>query len=233
MPNVTTAEQSFHSKFSKNVSQLESARRLVNSQINNALRKNDDHAVKLYTNIYLMVYSSWSEAYLVKLIHTPSGFTEIEKKAILRDRDVLNKWKKCVSTAFSKFRDNGSEIPNKKQRINSLLDEYLKIQANIRNKIAHGQWVYPLYSKNLKHDPDALLYMSMIDVIQIDTWFEILKEIVEIVRGLIDSKPGNNHKAHYNEYFTRLSNIQEIIESRKSWTLDDKRSRLLLKPIKR
>ncbi len=198
-----------------------------------ALRKDDSHGVKLYTNIYLLIYTSWSEAALVKLVHTPFGFSESEKKKILKDRDVLNKWIKCVNTAFAKFRKQGSEIPNKKKKIKNLVDTYLRIQGQIRNKIAHGQWEYPLYSNNLSHDPDALVWLKTIDVIQIDIWFEIHKELIEIVRGLIDSRERNNHKAHYNEYFSRLANIEQIIEKRKKWNLEEKKRRLKLKPIKK
>ena len=180
----------------------------------------------------MLVYSSWTEATLVKLIHTPFGFTEIEKKKILKDKDVLNKWKKCVNTAFSKFRKSGSEIPNKKKKIHKLLDDYLKSQANIRNKIAHGQWEFPLYANNLSHDPNAQILINLIDVIQIDTWFEIFKEISEIVRGLIDAKSHNNHLSHYNHYFEKLTNIQTIIDKRNTWSIEEKKRKLKLKPRK-
>lgn len=232
MPHIITPEQEFHSDFNKNVRLLETAKRKINSQINDCLRKEDFDSLKVYTNIYLLVYSAWTEASLIKLIHTPSGFTIDEKKKILNDQDVLNKWKKCVNTAFSKFRKMGSEIPNKKKEIHKLLDDYLKSQAAIRNKIAHGQWEYPLHRNNLTHDADAKLMLSIIDVIQIDTWFEVFGEIVKIVLGLIDSKAKNNHLAHYNDYFTRLTNIQLILDERKRYTLEEKTRRLRLKPRK-
>ena len=135
-----------------------------------------------------------------------------------------------IGTAFSKFTIGGSEIPNKKRKIHKLLDDYLKSQTNIRNKFAHGQWEYPLQKNNVTHDNDAQTLIGLIDIIQIDTWFEIFREIIEIVRGLIDSRPKNNHLAHYNHYFTRLTNIETIIHQRIGWTLDEKRQRLKLKP---
>lgn len=232
MTTTTTSEQQFHSDFSKNVTSLEAARKKINAQINDALRKDDSFSVKVYTNLYLLVYSAWTEASLVKLIHTPSGFSLDEKQKILKDQDVINKWKKCVNTAFKKFRKGGSEIPNKKKKIHRMLDDYLKSQAQIRNKIAHGQWVYPLHKNNITQDKEAQTLMDLVEVIQIDTWFEIFGEIVEIVRGLIDSRERNDHLAHYNHYYTRLTNIQEIINARSSWTLADKKRRLQLKPRK-
>jgi len=113
-----------------------------------------------------------------------------------------------------------------------LLDDYLKSQANIRNKIAHGQWEYPLHKNNMSHDSEAQTLINLVDVLQIDTWFEVFKEIVEIVRGLIDARPKNNHLAHYNHYFTRLTNIQNVIDERSKWTITDKKRRLKLKPRK-
>src|SRR5690606_27881777 len=145
MTHTTTPEQQFHSDFSKNVTSLEATRKKVNTQINDSLRRDDNFSLKVYTNIYLLVYSSWTEALLVKTVHTPFGFTIDEKEKILKDKDVINKWKKSVNTAFAKFHNNGSEIPNKKKKIHKLLEDYLRNQAQIRNKIAHGQWEYPLH----------------------------------------------------------------------------------------
>lgn len=232
MTHIITPEQQFHSLFNQNIRLLEAARKKINSQINDCLRKDDLDSLKVYTNIYMLVYSAWTEASLVKLIHTPYGFTSEEKKKIFNDKDVLNKWKKCVNTAFAKFRKTGSEIPNKKKKIHALLDNYLKSQANIRNKIAHGQWVNPLHKNCIEPDVNAQILLSMLDVIQIDTWFIVFREIIEIVQSLIDSRVKNNHKAHYNHYFMRLSNIQIILEERKKFTLSEKSRRLRLKPRK-
>lgn len=230
MAHTRTDEQQFHSDFSKNVTSLEAAKKKVNTQINDSLRRDDDFSLKAYTNLYLLIYCAWTEALLVKIIHTPFGFTIDEKEKILKDKNVINRWKKCVDIAFSKMRKKGSEIPNKKKKIYKLLEDYLKNQARIRNKIAHGQWEYPLQKNNIKPDIEAQILIGLIDVMQINMWFEIFKEIAEIVRGLIDARSINNHLAHYNHYFVKLTNIQELIEERKSWTLKDKKARLKLKP---
>jgi len=227
-----TAEEIFHSEFSQNVKNLEFVRKKINSQINLFLRKDDDYSVKVYTKIYALLYFAWTEANLVKLVHTPYGFTQDEKKLILKPKDVIEKWKRCISTAFSKFKNKGSEIPNKKQKIGKLIKSYLDTQAKIRNKIAHGQWINPLQSNNMIFDAEIKIQMELLTVIEIDTWFDIAKEFIEIVRGLIDARPRNNLIAHYNEYYQRLVNIQNIIEQRRTWTIEEKKRKLKLKPIR-
>jgi hypothetical protein len=232
MAHSITKEQEFHSYISKNVTALEAARKKVNGEINDSLRKDDDFSLKIHTKLYLLIYSSWTEALLIKVVHTPFGFSIDEKKKIFKDQDVLNKWKKCINCAFSKFRKHGSEIPNKKKKIHRLLDDYLKTQASIRNKIAHGQWEFQLHKNNVTEDQDVHLLIELVDVIQIDTWFEVFKEIVEIIRGLIDSRIKNNYLAHYNQYFLRLMNIQNLIDERKTWTIAEKKRKLKRKPRK-
>ena len=231
MTHIPTSEQIFQSNFSTNVRILNSAKININREINRFLRKGDESSVQIYTNLYLLIYSSWAEASLVKLVHTPFGFSLDEKKDIFKDRDVLNRWKKCVNIAFSKYRKQGSEIPNKKKKIHRMLDDYLKAQGNIRNKIAHGQWNYTLHKNNITFDENAQALVACIDVMQIETWFEILKQIIDIVLGLVDSREHNDNRAHYDFYFEKLSNVQSIIEERRKWTLEDKVSRLKLKPI--
>ena len=232
MASKITKEQQFHSLLSQNLHALIATKKKINSQINVCLRKDDSKALRVYTNVYLLVYNAWTEASLVHLVHTPFGFNIDEKEKILKDRDVLNKWKKCVDTAFVKFRKGGADIPNKKKKIFKLLSSYLKDQAVVRNKIAHGQWEYPLQKNNLKHDEDAQVLISLIDVIQIDTWFEVFKEIIGIVRALIDSKTHNNHKAHYNHYYQRLENIRTIIDDRKRFSIEEKAKNLKRKQFK-
>src|SRR5688572_26741066 len=140
MTQVTTPEQQFHSQLSENVRFLERARKRINTEINSYLRKGDMASVHLFTNIYALLYFSWTEAYLVKLVHTPNGFSSAEKTFILDNRDIIVKWTKCIDTSFDKFRHFDPTIPDQSVKIHNLVDEYLNTQAKLRNKIAHGQW---------------------------------------------------------------------------------------------
>jgi hypothetical protein len=232
MTQITTQDQRFHSEISENVRLLERARKRINTEINSYLRKDDMESVRLFTNIYALLYFSWTETYLVKLVHTPNGFTPSEKTHVLNNRDIIIKWEKCIDTAFNKLIHHDPTIPNQSEKIHKLVDDYLNTQAKIRNKIAHGQWANPLFSNNLSLDPDMKILMGLVDVIQIDLWFEIVKQLALIVNGVIDAKVHNNFIAHYNHYINRLTSIQNIITERSKWTLEDKQNRLKLKAFK-
>lgn len=231
MSITPTPEQLFHSSFNKNISALNFARKKINSQINHCLRKDDNVSLAMYTKIYLLIYCSWSEASLVKLAHTPFGFSSAEKISILSLKDISKRWEKCVELAFAKIINNDNDIPNRQTEIYKLLNSYLKSQKEIRNKVAHGQWEYPLFGNNLSFNPDIKIEIDLVDVIQIDAWFDVFKEITEIVQGLIDARPKNNHYAHYEFYLDRLINIQAILDKKMSYTIEDKKRRLKLKPI--
>ena len=232
MTQITTQDQQFHSEISENVRVLEKARKRINSEINSYLRKDDMESVRLFTNIYALLYFSWTEAYLVKLVHTPNGFSQTEKEFVLNNRDIIVKWQKCIDTAFIKLTHHDSTIPNQSAKIHTLVEAYLNTQAKIRNKIAHGQWANPLFSSNLRLDPDMKILMGLVDVIQIDLWFEVIKELALIVNGVIDARIHNNFLAHYNRYLNRLASIQNLVITRSKWTLEDKQNRLKLKAFK-
>ena len=142
-----------------------------------------------------------------------------------------------MNTAFDKFnqRANASEIPDKKRKIDKLIKLYIKTPSEIRNKIAHGQWEFPLESNNIKPAEDVKIYLDLIDTIQIDTWFEVSKCLSNIVLGLIDSKnteTNQGYKAHYYFYEEHLANIENILSERRNWTTQSKMAELSKKPIR-
>ncbi|MBN8681646.1 MAG: hypothetical protein J0L99_03305 [Chitinophagales bacterium] len=233
---ATHAEQQFHQDFNQNVKALESARKNLNQRINHCLRKSDFDSLRIYTKLYALLYCAWAEANLVKIVHTPFGFSEDEKKHILQPRDVVEKWIRCMNTAFAKFkqRTNSSEIPNKKRKINKLIKQYIETPRELRNKIAHGQWEFPLESNNIKPATDVKISLDTIDIIQIDIWFDVSKSLSNIVLGLVDARNTTNnqgYKAHYHFYEEHLSNIETILKERQKWTIHSKIDRLQQKPI--
>lgn len=234
---ATHVEQQFQQDFNRNVKALESARKNLNQRINHSLRKSDFNSLKVYTKLYALLYCAWAEANLVKIVHTPFGFSEDEKKHILQPRDIVEKWVRCINTSFAKFkqRTNASEIPNKKRKINKLVKQYIETPRELRNKIAHGQWEFPLESNNIKPASEVKISLDTIDFIQIDIWFDVSKCLSNIVLGLVDARNTINnqgYKAHYHFYDKHLSNIEAILSERQKWTIQSKIDRLRLKPIR-
>lgn len=64
--------------------------------------------------MYALLYSAYVETSFLKLIHTPKAFTESEIIQIMAERNLEQKWLKCVDLAFNRLNTtNLGEVANK------------------------------------------------------------------------------------------------------------------------
>jgi hypothetical protein len=110
-------------------------------------------AVPTYVRLFAFLMGAWSECRLLKLLYEPNAFT-IEERAVILRCTALARWHKLVEVAFRKH----YRIPSARLRppalpvsaharlsfMLDLFDRDLQSVIVLRNKLAHGQWVYPL-----------------------------------------------------------------------------------------
>ena len=129
--------------------------------------------------MYALLYSAYVEDSFLKLIHTPQALTETEIRDIQRGRNLDEKWKKCAEVAFMKITNGADwvEIANKKQTLYRILDKYIIVPSQMRNKIAHGQWLVCLNSDCTKINEQISKEMTKLDFVKVDRLFSIYKNI--------------------------------------------------------
>ena len=118
-----------------------------------ALARGREEAVLTCVRLYALLMGAWAECRLLKLLYEPSAFSEAERTAILRETAEA-RWHKRVEVAFRKHY-NLPSAPLKPPALPSTAHTRLGILTKtfhddlqsiitLRNKLAHGQWVYPL-----------------------------------------------------------------------------------------
>ncbi|UBF30268.1 hypothetical protein K9N68_34185 (plasmid) [Kovacikia minuta CCNUW1] len=91
-----------------------------------------------------------------KLLHEEFGFNDSERAEVYAKNTQLDQWKHTVDLAFRKHHGI-SKVPldkrvlgvahaARREALHEVLDQELRIIIEIRNKLAHGQWIYPLNS---------------------------------------------------------------------------------------
>lgn len=211
-----------------NVRELKSKRRILNKMIKNAIKRGREDESSTLTQLYALLYSSFAETSFLKLIHTPHGFEETEISEIFCKSNLEEKWKKCFELAFKKIENstNSGEVANKKRKLNSILQEYIIEPSEIRNKIAHGQWVKCLNGKCTNVNNDTTLEMKSLDFVKIDIYFEIYIMFEQCIEDLIESP----YKAHYNNFYASITKLEEYIKRTRDWSYDSKRKLILESP---
>lgn len=189
--------------------------------INRALKCGKPHTVRIQTKIYALLYSTFAEANFSKLVLTTYGFEQNFIEQILHeDKNLQEKWLTCLDLAFQKFNANkkASEIPNKKQELKRIIQQFVIEPSIIRNKIAHGQLSVALNRKGKDKNSELTNQISNLDVVSITRLFKINKSLVDILEDLVESP----NYAHHANYYPKLQNLTAFIETSANWTVASK-----------
>lgn len=212
----------------KNEKRIKKEIRQLNKAINNAIKYNCHQQIENLTPIIALMYSAYAEISFFKMIHTPYGFEDSYIQQILLQRNLEEKWTKCLGFAFDRIQNdtNKGEVANKRKQLNKILNEYIIEPSHIRNKIAHGQWSVCFNSNNTAINSELTTKIQNLDCVQIFRLFEIYNKFAECVEDLIESPL----KAHYNYYYPKMEELKLYIEKTKGFSLETKRVLLQSSP---
>ncbi|WP_157627249.1 hypothetical protein [Variovorax boronicumulans] len=213
----------------ENVRELERAWKHTNRQLNDSIRAKNVHATSINTKFLALLYCALAEATFSKLIHTPYGLnlghiSQI-KKAITSN-GVKAGWTKCAElTLMLVVSPKSSHVPNVRQKLNTLIDEYIFDPSMLRNKLAHGQWVMALNRENTAENPAMTQAISGLDVVDLYRKKDALASLASILEDMIES-PDN---AHFKFYWDRLMKIEADQIDKAKWTFAQKEASLFAK----
>jgi len=151
MNNATSKMYSYHVA---NLRELELAishtARIARAEIaSNDPQKSLQSMLRLYS----FLVGAWAECRLLKLLHEANGFSDAERTQVIQRGSQLDQWKEAVDLAFRKHhgvpkaplvaKNIGVAHAARRDALQEVLSNELRIVIEIRNKLAHGQWVYP------------------------------------------------------------------------------------------
>jgi len=218
---------------SENVRSLRRTLNILNKDLNHQLRKSDLFQLSVKTKIYTLIYSAWSEAQFTQILYTPRGFlwSEIEKiKLTKKSNGIASGWFYMLEMAMQKVGSTESS-QDLKQRLNKLIEivkSYIEEPSIVRNKIAHGQWVYALNSDNTALNVDITQQLNDLDYIEIAKKIRIHEFLGYIVRDLIQSPKNGFH----NYYWTNIVNLEKYVIESSGWSISSKKELLKRKQIR-
>jgi len=121
--------------------------------------------------------------------------------------------------------NTNKDLETRRTTLKKIIGEYIEKPQELRNKIAHGQWIHALNSTNTKENPDTTSRISDLNVVKISIWFEVHQFLCFIIRDLIQSP----QKGFHNNYWTNLTNLEEFLNESHSWTLEKRIKGLKIK----
>ena len=115
----------------------------------------------------------------------------------------------------------------KKNQLNTYIDTYIFKQSQMRNKIAHGEWVNAI-EKTEARTIDFNQRLQALNVVDIMLEFQIHTNLGKIIRDLVQS-PNKGFSQNYN---TNITNLTDFLSKSTSWNLASKQNQLSKKPKK-
>jgi hypothetical protein len=228
----------------ENLRELEKALANVGRLAKEEIAKRDSqNSLRSLLRLYTFLIGALAECRLKKLLHEEYGFNATERCVIEAAHSQHQMWTNVVEQSFRKHyniynRDLdrstlGDTNAAYYSDLLSLLNNELKIVIEIRNKLAHGQWRFPLNSRgtNLRADMEQLISSENLLTLQIK--HKLIGKIADAVHDLVVSP--STFERDFNDHFLRLSQARIDLTRRSYETYRDKlvnareRARLQLK----
>lgn len=184
---------------------------------------NTRNNLESFKRIYALLIAAWAEARLNKILTDKHTFTNNSLQAIERAGSQLNKWLKAVELAFKQHHNLTSEEITSNSigavhferysKLKSLLKNELKPIIEVRNKLAHGQWLYPLnrHSTNLSNN----IYQALNNEnhLSLKFKFQIIGYLSDIIHDLIISQP--TFERDFSKLFRKIESAKTNLLNRK------------------
>jgi hypothetical protein len=197
---------------------LDTTGRLLRS----AISANVEKDIYSFTRLYTFLLAAWAECRLNKLQYEDKGFSSSEREFVQAGSTQLEKWSRAIETAFRNHYNVRRGTLSKKHlphsayarfvTLNEMLDSDLRPIIELRNKLAHGQWVYPL--NNDGDDISADLYNALRreNLLSLQFKRRIIHHMTDIIHDLVVSK--STFERDFDDHFEKLLGSKRNLETR-------------------
>ena len=195
--------------------------------------------------LYAFLTGAWAECRLQKLLHEEFGFSDAEREHVRQKSTQLEQWQATVDTAFRKHHNipkaalNGRSLgvahAARRKALHDMLENELRIVIEIRNKLAHGQWIYPLNSEGNKVEAEKFKLISKENLLSLQLIFSLIGHLADVINDLVVSPKAflRDFEDHFKKLFQAQANLQRkdyakyeatLVQSRRSARAKAKRN---------
>lgn len=166
--------------------------------------------------LYAFLVGAWAECRLRKLLHEEFGFSDAERSVITEKQTQLEQWQATVDLAFRKHhkipkarldeRTLGVAHAARWAALHDVLCNELRIVIEIRNKLAHGQWVYPLNNDGTAVEPDKYRLINKENLQSLQFKFDLIGHLADATHDLVVSPI--TFERDFEMHFRRLFQVR-------------------------
>ena len=176
-------------------------------------------AIESFTRLYAFLVGAWAETRLQKLINENGAFSETDKQKVISENTQLNQWIRAVELSFRSYYNlpnvkiDATTLPHtafhRYSTVIKLIVNDLKSVIEVRNKLAHGQWVYPLNSECTNVEQEKYLLINGENLLSLQYKRALISVVAEMVHDLVVSLPtfDRDFDKHYKQIINTKNNL--------------------------
>jgi hypothetical protein len=201
-----------------------------------AIAEENHSATQSFTRLYAFLLGAWAETRLNKLINENGAFSEADKAKILAQSSQLEQWLKVVEVSFRNYYKipkahlDEKTLPHSAYHrfhtIQTIINNDLRPIIEVRNKLAHGQWIYPLNTQATDVEKAKFTLINNENLLSLQLKQSLVATVADIVHDLAVSLPTfeRDFDAHYRKITCAQNNLlhrdfrkyqSQLIEKRK------------------
>jgi hypothetical protein len=203
-----------------NLRAIDTAMSRVARSLREAISIEDNKTISAFTRLYALLLGAWAECRLRKLIYEPNGFDEQERILIRSKSTQLERWQTAVETAFRKHYNvpraclSDTTLPHsaysRYATILDMLDNDLRPTIELRNKLAHGQWVYPLNNEGNDVAQEQMNALRLANLLSLQFKKALISHLSNAIHDLVVSLPTfeRDFDKHYRDIVSTRRNLK-------------------------
>jgi len=198
-----------------NLRAVEAGLERVSRTLRHAVASEDEHAIQTDLRLYALLLAMWGECRLWKLLYEPA-FSDADRALYRAESGHLEKWKKVVEIAFRQHygvpRASLSTVtlPHsafaRYTALIDLLSDELSAIITLRNKLAHGQWIYTFNEQGESIAQAQMAALRNENALTIQLKRGLIQYLIDTIHDLKVSK--KTFERDFDEHFRAIEQLR-------------------------
>ena len=206
----------------KNNHSVEIALKNTSLAARKAISEENHPATKSFVSLYAFLLGAWAENRLRKLLYEEPGLSEQERGLVVTQSSQFDRWVKLIELAFRKHYQlpsadlNESNLPftaaARYNALSEMLEQDLKSVIEMRNRLAHGQWVYPLNSDENDIEQGKYQALNQENIAALQYKKSMIVSLSDMAHDLVVSLP--TFERDFDKNFKLITNARNNLKNR-------------------
>ena len=215
--------QKLHKYHIKNRQAIDGALKRVGLALRQAISRNDQKTIGSFVPVYALLLGAWAECRLLELLYEPNGFCESDRQIICgKGKSQIDQWMAAVEIAFRKqYKRPKAKLRSgifphsawsRFESLQEMLDNDLRHIIEIRNKLAHGQWAYPLNNAGTDIAQEQMNVLREENLLSLQYKKKLIALLSMAIHDLIVSK--DTFERSFDDHYRKIEEVRRNLKKR-------------------